>query len=1217
MYSRHMIHLMLGRTFNAAIQNLMGYVLNYEDKDLTGFFTGMLCTSEEDGTLVFKTTQKVALENDNSAKFNSGLDDQFKVELCDYESIGINNQSAYLKNFFIRLYDKTVTINRETKEAALNICIYLPMYDEAQWSLAKLLIKAINEQNRNINVDLFFFSADLAYLFTSSHEQSDELPTRIMQYEQVAHSVIKDAIEQKKDYLTGKRLGHIIVMQNCNAKGLSLDLDWNAFVRILGEYAIATMNAYTDIFQQNANLDGRPIHAFGLCVLNLDKYYYVKYLLSKAYVTILEREGVDSKNIDVNVPSHVVQNALLGDGNRYKFYDHFYEQRVKGYLADGRNEEEINVKAVSDIDSDVEKFIQVITAFLNDDSLSLPSKRVTLAQLLGMDDEMITGDMFNPEQLLFRDSYADCIEMFVRSNNALLSKTPPANMYVEIPGSEAQLQKDYPDNLKAYAVLHETDLDFSRMAKDLKDYEVKIRRQTEYIRTLEKDLSECKLQERQSSEKNKILTQDGFKYGDVIYKTFQIENIPLEKNYVPVKKTLPKSVDLRKYFSSIKNQGSNGSCVSFSLTSIFEYILSKQNLLKEDLSERYLYYNARIEALKRQGKNEANLVDNGTSFFDAIKSLQLDGICREVLCEYSSENGIDLKPTDDAYKDGRTRLITEAMNVKMTESDIKSALSEGCPVAVAVRLFDSFANMSHGFVPLPDDDEIRAVENENIDSSHAMVICGYSDENKVFVVRNSWGTSFGDKGYCYIPYSYITNEHLTLGACIITGTNIVPADQVKDVRSHEVVPFDKHNPEINAAIIKTLIGEAVQLKNSLVHNRTDLYTSYTLLEKKIVNPEVRSDLIKGTKERLEWEVQEIRTQKNENSECERKRTKELDKKNIKVNIYFFGVVLLCMIIGIILDAVDIDEVIDEDIIDGFVNVFLIVLGVALLGLGVWWLLYLRRRRRIHKEHSQVNDELENLEDARLTGGSIGAGNLGLYLRALNIRMFMPWLVIRKLSEKNRFLEQKYQVMVNYTNNLNEWYMSEKRKISAMKPDMREPFISLLSNDTLDKYYIKHAEEITKDVRLSALFKSEQYSIEDNDIISFQNKLKNRIISTLEDSLKGFSVYKYLTGKTNFEFAKEREFDIHGMLNKLENKSEIFIRLGTSPETDESINATTTVLMSSDVSDDMNTWNEQFKQDFSVPVTHIDITSPFKFSFLQMKRLPLDECIDLYDPKLFN
>jgi len=39
-----------------------------------------------------------------------------------------------------------------------------------------------------------------------------------------------------------------------------------------------------------------------------------------------------------------------------------------------------------------------------------------------------------------------------------------------------------------------------------------------------------------------------------------------------------------------------------------------------------------------------------------------------------------------------------------------------------------------------------------------MLCVGYSDTDQVFIVRNSWGASWGHNGYCYIPYEYMANE---------------------------------------------------------------------------------------------------------------------------------------------------------------------------------------------------------------------------------------------------------------------------------------------------------------------------------------------------------------------------------------------------------------------------------------------------------------------------
>ncbi len=1200
---RHMIHLMLGSIFEDAIRNLMGYVLSYEDKNLSDCFTGMLCTREEDGKIVFKTTRRIEKDCD-SLQFNSEPDDPFKVELQEDYVVDEENRLEYLQSYFSKLFDKRATINSKNRDASLNICIYLPMYDEKYWPLAKFLVKAISNQSRNINVDIFMFSSDLAYLFTPAEGQA-ELPTKLIEYQKLGQSIIKDAVNFKEKSQDAKNLGHIIVMQNCNASGLSLDLDWNSFVRVIGEFAIATMNSYNDIYQPNAEIEGRPIHSFGLCVLNLDKYYYVKYLLSRAYVTILEREGVNQDNIDVNEPSQIVQKSLTGDADRYRFYDKFYEHRVKGYIADGRSEEEINAQATKDIDGDIEKLISNITAFLNDESLSLPAKRVTLAQLLGMDDELMTGDMFNPEQLLFRDSYADCISMFVKANN-ILNKQSPDNLYVDIPSSQDVKRQDYPETFKSFAALGEDEINFDQMSKELKSDEVKIRRQTEYIRTLEKDLSECDVQKIQSKEKNTILTKDGFRYGEKIYRIHKIESIPLEKTYSPGRGNLPKSVDLRKCFTYVKDQGNAGSCTAFALASIFEYILNKGHKFDSALSERFLYYNTRLEALKREGHPDEPIEDSGTSFFDTVKALQTTGICKESLCQYDDKATINEKPSDEAYEDGCTRLVTEALNVNLNENDIKSALNDGYPVAVSVRLFNSFGEPDHGFISLPDEDEVKQADEDGIENHHAMVICGYSDENKVFVVRNSWGVSFAEKGYCFMPYSYITDAHLTAQACIIIGTNIVAADQIRDLGSREVVPFDKLNPEINAAIIKVLIGEARREKDNLIRHRAEVYSSYTLIEKRLVNSEVRSTLYTGTSERLKWEIQEIDKQKIVNRESEDERICALDKQNKKVNISFLISAIVLLAICVFLARNSVYRLILTVI--PMTKIFIGVCGLGIIAMIIWWITYLSKRKSIHKEHNAIDEDLEVMANERTNGNG---GNLGLYSKALGIRMFMSWLVIRKLSEQNRLLEQKYQVMVNYTKNLREWYETEKAKVGMMCPDTREPFISLLSNETLDKYYHRHSEEITKDVKLSSLFK-DGYSISKGAITKFQNKLKNKIIEVLERSLEGFSVYKYLTGKTKFEFAKAREFDIHEMLRSLEEKSEVFIRIGASPVTPDSINSTTTVLMSSDINTDINTWNSDFQKDFSVPVFHIDIMSPFKLSFLQMRRLPMDECLDLYN-----
>jgi C1A family cysteine protease len=50
---------------------------------------------------------------------------------------------------------------------------------------------------------------------------------------------------------------------------------------------------------------------------------------------------------------------------------------------------------------------------------------------------------------------------------------------------------------------------------------------------------------------------------------------------------------------------------------------------------------------------------------------------------------------------------------------------------------------------------------DSVEGGHAMVAVGYDDTKKVgkdtgaLLIRNSWGTGWGDKGYGWLPYSYV------------------------------------------------------------------------------------------------------------------------------------------------------------------------------------------------------------------------------------------------------------------------------------------------------------------------------------------------------------------------------------------------------------------------------------------------------------------------------
>lgn len=222
-------------------------------------------------------------------------------------------------------------------------------------------------------------------------------------------------------------------------------------------------------------------------------------------------------------------------------------------------------------------------------------------------------------------------------------------------------------------------------------------------------------------------------------KSHQAERFAMEK--------LPPRVDLRKFMTTVEEQVGN-SCVANAFVGAYEYLAKRELGEAGDVSRLFLYYNARA---RHGSQNE----DSGTMMYCAIESLTEHGSCCENLWP-NDESMIFDEPDSTAYENAANFTITEAEFVE-TDLDLwRHTLAEGYPIAFALNLFESFnsATENRGRISLPKKSE----DVRETHAWHAMLCVGYSDKDQMFIVRNSWGPEWGDRGYCYIPYDYVMHS---------------------------------------------------------------------------------------------------------------------------------------------------------------------------------------------------------------------------------------------------------------------------------------------------------------------------------------------------------------------------------------------------------------------------------------------------------------------------
>jgi len=225
------------------------------------------------------------------------------------------------------------------------------------------------------------------------------------------------------------------------------------------------------------------------------------------------------------------------------------------------------------------------------------------------------------------------------------------------------------------------------------------------------------------------------------------------------KLSIPTSFDLRGWCPPIEHQGALGSCTANAGVGLVEYYEQRAFDKHIDASRLFLY---------KATRNLLNLTgDTGAFIRTTMAAMVLFGVPPEKYWDYIIKD-FDKEPSSFCYAYAQNYQAIQYFRLDPPSTDkdlllkrIKSLLAAGLPSMFGFTVFNSIKKVGDdGKIPFPCD-------KERILGGHAIVAVGFNDDIKInnkdckegttgaLLIRNSWGTGWGDKGYGWLPYDYV------------------------------------------------------------------------------------------------------------------------------------------------------------------------------------------------------------------------------------------------------------------------------------------------------------------------------------------------------------------------------------------------------------------------------------------------------------------------------
>lgn len=901
------------------------------------------------------------------------------------------------------------------------------------------------------------------------------------------------------DRMAGTENFTYTTIDNYVESGAPLDFSEAGLAEYIARLFTALMTDYYAVLPPSL-LTGEEGHniTIGISNYHFDRDGACDMLLHRAFVSAMERVGIDETEVDTQKCLSVATAILSGINYRYK---HFYDAEVEPlYKSGGLTDGNIAGRIGEPMRKEMEAIEAHVTSFLADTDLSFPEKECVLALILGSDNTKLRGVQYEQTTLLLDDVCTEPINAYINAfNDAPADRRGPI---LPIRSQYAGLRKMRTDPVTGEQIPTEEDAQAFNPLPAIKDLKREILDTTAFIRRKSEELTRL---EEIDSQRKQVERQKNDFIAPRSSAREEIKEQPLDDIYTPSAGVKPmQSVDLRKYFSEVRDQKDVGSCSTFAVVSMYEAIVNRLQQRPENdranLSEQFVYHFSNVVEGRPEG---------GSNYHDQLAVLGSHGVCEESLFGYTRSN-FGEEPSAEAVADALNHRVLKALQVPLKTLDDKleslhtnhalltSALSEGYPVGIALKLYDSFGKTG-AHISRPNDAELSSEAAEN----HAMVLVGYSEEQKCYIVRNSWGTAFGDNGYCYISSAYVDDPELNMFACIITETTEA-ATASGEPTPALLAPLAGRQTEIEIAAIRNILDESRFLLDHYQRRYDELYRYYSTLMQRLCMPQIRTAIRRIAEEECMERLDDIRKRKDdlENSFIS-------ILKGYKVQLLYraliaSGVALaLCFIVGGIFFFSGLD------LSSASWMSWLGVTGLAVLVAVFMWIDKASRQRR---KRTELKEQMEAL--------SIRENRIAGELLEMQLRFHVAGMWIDSFHTLRLSVEKTYNRLQSFIDSLHKWMEEDRDGAVTFAAPVGSTFIPATNRELLEAYCAANIDALVARIDLLEAFAG--YVIDAETITQARERLSGVVHASVGGLFERFNMYDLICGNAEYPYIKSEE-----------------------------------------------------------------------------------------------